>query len=70
VSSANGNEGVKHQARFERIHDAMKEVVSICDTAVKKTEKEEGNFKAALREYFHRIHKNTNIFHRSGLNKK
>tara|TARA_Y100000022_G_scaffold132485_1_gene114998 strand:- start:751 stop:897 length:147 start_codon:yes stop_codon:yes gene_type:complete len=48
----------------------MKEVVSICDTAVKKTEKEEGNFKAALREYFHRIHKNTNIFHRSGLNKK
>ena len=33
-------------------------------------ESDEGSLSVALREYFHRVHKHTTIFRKSGLNKR
>ena len=70
VSGLGGSEGTKHEERFKRIHEAMIDVQNICKEAIEEEEKEKGNFVAALREYFHRIHKSTSLFKKSGLNKK
>ena len=53
-----------------RIKEAMDDVVQICDKAVESVETSRGKFTTALRAYFQRVHKASNTFSKSGLNKK
>ena len=48
----------------------MEEVSQICQPAVTQVESGPGSFVKALRTYFHKVHKATTVFSKSGLNKK
>ena len=48
----------------------MEHVSDVCKRAIECVETESGSFTLALRDYFHRVHKVTKAFAKSGLNKK
>lgn len=70
ASSSSAHEQCRHQTRNTRIREAMEEVAKICEPAVTLIENKPGSFVKALRDYFHRVHKATTAFSKSGLNKK
>ncbi len=70
TSSSSAHEQCRHQTRNTRIREAMEEVAKICEPAVALMENKPGSFVKALRDYFHRVHKATTAFSKSGLNKK
>ena len=70
TSSSTAHEQCRHQTRNTRIREAMDEVARICEPAVTLVQNEPGAFVKALRDYFHRVHKATTAFSKSGLNKK